>query len=83
MLKNIIKACIILHNMIVEDERDNNEMVFSYDASDGIPTPTLISERSLELLQFIHTPHRIQDRDTHSILQTDLVKHLWNMHGMF
>ena len=45
--------------MIVEDERDNNEMDFSYDASDGIPTPTLISERSSELLQFIHTQHRI------------------------
>ena len=83
MLKNIMKACIILHNMIVEDERDNNEMDFSYDASDGIPTPTLISERSSELLQFIHTQHRIRDRNTHLILQTDLVKHLWNMHGMF
>ena len=82
VLKNIMKACIILHNMIVEDERDNNEMDFSYDASDGIPTPTLISERSSELLQFIHTQHRIQDRDTHSILQTDLVEHLWNMRGM-
>ena len=55
VLKNIMKASIILHNMIVEDERDNNEMDFSYDASDGIPTPTLISERSSELLQFIHT----------------------------
>ena len=55
VLKNIMKACILLHNMIVEDERDNNEMDFSYDASDGIPTPTLISERSSELLQFIHT----------------------------
>ena len=83
VLKNIMKACIILHNMIVEDERDNNEMDFSYDASDGIPTPTLISERSSELLQFIHTQHRIRDRDTHSILQTDLVEHLWNMHGIF
>ena len=82
VLKNIMKACIILHNMIVEDERDNNEMDFSYDASDGIPTPTLISERSSELLQFIHTQHRIRDRDTHSILQTDLVEHLWNMNGM-
>ena len=57
-------------------------MDFSYDASDGIPTPTLISERSSELFQFIHTQH-IRDRDTHSILQTDLVEHLWNMHGMF
>ena len=83
VLKNIMKACIILHNMIVEDERDNNEMDFSYDASDEIPTPTLISEWSSELLQFIHTQHRIRDRDTHSILQTDLVEHLWNMHGMF
>ena len=59
VLKNIMKACIILHNMIVEDERDNNEMDFSYDASDGIPTPTLISKQSSELLQFIHTQHCI------------------------
>ena len=58
-------------------------MDFSYDASDGIPTPTLISEWSLELLQCIHTQRRIRDRDTHSILQIDLVEHLWNMHGMF
>ena len=83
MLKNIMKACIILHNMIVEDERENNEMDFSYDALNGIPTLTLISEWSSELLQFIHTQHRIRDRDTHSILQTNLVEHLWNMHGMF
>ena len=78
-----MKACIILLNMIVEDEKDNNEMDFNYDASDGIPTPTLIFEWSSKMLQFIHTQHRIRDRDTHSILQTDLVKHLWNMHGMF
>ena len=29
VLKNIMKACIILHNMIVKDERDNNEMDFN------------------------------------------------------
>ena len=27
----IIRACIILHNMIVEDEHDNYELAFDYD----------------------------------------------------
>jgi len=42
VLQQIIRACIILHNMIIEDERDSDELAndFSYeDAEDGVPTP--------------------------------------------
>ena len=83
VLKDIMKAYIILHNMIVEDERNANELDFTYDTMDESPTATVISERSSELLQFINTQHYIRDKEIHSKLQTDLVEHQWNMHGNY
>ena len=83
VLKDIMKACIILHNMIVEDERNANELDFTYDTMDESPTAVVIPERSSELLQFINTQHCIRDKEIHSKLQADLVKHQWNMHGNY
>ena len=83
MLKDIMKACIILHNMIVEDERNANELDFTYDTMDERPTATVIPERSSELLKFINTQHCIRDKEIHSKLQADLVEHQWNMHGNY
>ena len=75
VLKDIMKACIILHNMIVEDERNANELDFTYDTMDESPTTVVIPERSSELLQFINTQHCIRDKEIHSKLQADLVEH--------
>ena len=37
-LQDIMKACIILHNMTIEDERDKNEVVnFDYEQPDETP----------------------------------------------
>ena len=83
VLKDIMKACIILHNMIVEDERNANELDFTYDTMDESPTAVVIPERSLELLQFISTQHCIRDKEIHFKLQADLVEHQWNMHGNY
>ena len=83
VLKDIMKACIILHNMIVEDERNANELDFTYDTMDESPTAVVIPERSSELLQFINTQHCIRDKEIHSKLQADLVEHQWNMYGNY
>ena len=83
VLKDIMKAYIILHNMIVEDERNANELDFTYDTMDDSPTAVVIPERSSELLQFINTQHCIRDKEIHSKLQADLVEHQWNMHGNY
>ncbi|XP_028068936.1 uncharacterized protein LOC114271522 [Camellia sinensis] len=80
-LKVIMKACIILHNMIVEDERNEQNIDSNYDAIDETLPPAVSHERTPELYDFIQNHHRIRDRQTHSKLQADLVEHLWHLHG--
>ena len=37
-----MKACIILHNMTVEDEQDDNEVVdLDYEQIDGVDNPPM------------------------------------------
>ncbi|XP_028055091.1 uncharacterized protein LOC114259276 [Camellia sinensis] len=82
MLKYIMKACIILHNMIIEDERDDNGVKdFNYDQIDDSPHVTVLQERTIELMEFIQCHHNIRDRQTHSHLQSGLVEHLWQLHS--
>ncbi|KAF3974627.1 hypothetical protein CMV_002058 [Castanea mollissima] len=81
-LQDIMKACIILHNMIVEDERDVNEAVeLDYEQIDDNPTVQLSREHTNEFTEFIEIHQSIRDREIHSQLQTDLVEHLWQLQG--
>ncbi|KAF8407238.1 hypothetical protein HHK36_006365 [Tetracentron sinense] len=78
MLKDIMKACIIMHNMIVEDERDVNGIEdFNYDAIDESSHAPVSHKHTTELMEFIQGIHHIRNRETHSQLQSDLVEHLW------
>jgi len=74
----IMRACVIMHNMIVEDERDvDPDERFDYGGenvqpSHGIPTRTLA--------EFIEAHKKIRDKETHFQLKEDLIEHLWNHH---
>jgi hypothetical protein len=72
-------ACIILHNMIVEDEQDLylGADEFDYDQINDIPLEPPSYEHIVELVDFIQNHHCIKDRETHSQLQLDLIEHLW------
>jgi hypothetical protein len=75
----IMRACVIMHNMIVEDEGfvvDPHEH-FDYggenvEPAHGQPTRTLD--------EYIDAHKRIRDKGTHVQLKEDLIKHLWNHH---
>ncbi|KAL0012827.1 hypothetical protein SO802_007935 [Lithocarpus litseifolius] len=66
MLQDIMKACVILHNMIVEDERDVNEAVeLDYEQIDDNLTIQLSRERTNTFMEFIETHQCIRDHKNH------------------
>ena len=75
-----MKACIILHNMIVEDERHARKFDFNYEAFDATPNISVSNEHTTELMEFIQQHQCIRDRDIHSQLQHDLIEHIWQIH---
>ncbi|XP_062088806.1 uncharacterized protein LOC133795371 [Humulus lupulus] len=82
-LKEIMMACIILHNMIVEDERHTYLRVedFVYEQSDEITEEPMSHEHTNEFVNFIQRHHHIRDRGIHFQLQSDLIEHLWEIYS--
>jgi hypothetical protein len=71
-------TCIILHNMIIEDEgklAENRD----YEDVGVIATPyqTITQER----VEYINKHHKWKNTAIHSQLQIDLIKHQWMRHG--
>ncbi|XP_017250657.1 uncharacterized protein LOC108221279 [Daucus carota subsp. sativus] len=80
-LARIMRACIILHNMIVEDERDTYATPFGPlpcydDTRNGIPEPNLGEEPFVPYENYIQRTTQIRDRQKFRQLQNDLVEHI-------
>lgn len=80
-LQDIMKACIIMHNMIIEDERGKS-LPLTYDVREGENNSFEVShDHTAEFQDFIRNHLRIRDRETHTRLREDLVEHLWRFRG--
>jgi hypothetical protein len=67
MLANIIKACIIMHNMIIEDEEAMN---IGFDHKREVHSFISVSHGEIpELYNFLQTHNRIRDTATSFQLQ--------------
>jgi hypothetical protein len=90
-LHDIMMACIILHNMIVEDERDEygGEQFYNFDDmgqylcnyDDMGQRVTVSHNSSPELDAFIQKYKNIKNKETHYQLKADLIEHLWQNHS--
>ena len=78
-LAYIMKACIIMHNMIIEDEGATNDNDF--DGSGENPIVQVSYEHTPEFVDFIQTHHQIRSNASHSQLQSDFIEHLWQRYG--
>ena len=83
-LRQIMTACVIMHNMIVEDERseDEDEDVHYKGVGQLVrPTPPEVRNRTWEFHGFLQAHHNITNRQIHAQLQQDLIEHLWQHHS--
>ncbi|XP_057530003.1 uncharacterized protein LOC130808561 [Amaranthus tricolor] len=93
MLWKIMMACIIIHNMIVEDERNTytnykDPQEFSQEQSENVPgsssgnaiTFSVTPGRYDEhnFVTLLATREEIRDRQAHFSLKNDLIDHLWH-----
>jgi hypothetical protein len=76
-ISNIMSTCIILHNMIIEDERD-----FPLDRSfDNIGEQVDPSTGSKMVHNsFVQRLHQLKNKSKHHQLQNDLIEHQWMRH---
>ncbi|KAL3334478.1 hypothetical protein AABB24_030952, partial [Solanum stoloniferum] len=76
VLHDIMTTCIILHNMIIEDERVLNAPI--QDAVEA-PTPTIemVIGENLRFEQFLARHKKIKDKNVHFELRNALIEHLW------
>jgi hypothetical protein len=72
-------ACVIRHNIIVEEERDDNVYDEGWEFHDEVVAPK--PEPPAYFADFLTTHSEIQDRASLSKLQEDLVYHMWSHVG--
>jgi hypothetical protein len=71
-------ACVILHNMIVEDERGLPHGL-DYDGGNTMVEPGRLE--SVDFSQFVDNVLHLQDETAHHSLRNNLVKHLRAIKG--
>ncbi|XP_020271530.1 uncharacterized protein LOC109846695 [Asparagus officinalis] len=76
VLHDIMIACIIMHNMIIEDEHD---LYAPIQEVREIPTPEvdIVADETTSFTQFITRYRQIKDKDAHIVLCNALIDHLW------
>ncbi|XP_052142275.1 uncharacterized protein LOC127761981 [Oryza glaberrima] len=83
---NIMQACVILHNMIVEDEKEaiRDVLDLNYNPSATIVLPPKVQRSDNPDPCFTKVLRRnsaIKARPTHRKLKKDLIEHIWQRYG--
>ncbi|CAH9080261.1 unnamed protein product [Cuscuta europaea] len=76
VLHDIMSACIIMHNMIIENERDMHAPI--EDVRDTpVPDIEVTFDEAAQFTQFLSRHNQIHDKDAHIELHNALIVHLW------
>ncbi|XP_021760090.1 uncharacterized protein LOC110724910 [Chenopodium quinoa] len=96
ILRDIMKTCIIMHNMIVEDERHNYTRAevlrafYEEDQQESTPASTSTTPpfefnvgrpTNFDFNAFLQRKASLRDREIHLSLKRDLVEHIWQHYG--
>jgi len=74
----IMWACVILHNMIVNNKRDNYELAFDYDVVEKTaPEPIVNHDHHPYYEMYFQRSCKVRNSNTHVALQMDLIEKIW------
>ena len=74
----IMNACVIMHNMIIEDERGQD---LDYSFYDLMGQPVQVRRRAERVTRFIASYHSIRQAEVHDELQEDVMEEWWRWNG--
>ncbi|XP_056849348.1 uncharacterized protein LOC108831479 [Raphanus sativus] len=77
VLHDIMTTCIIMHNMIIEDERDVDATI---EERTEVPAAEveMTGEDDARFQKFLARHRKIKNREAHIELRNDLIEHLWS-----
>ena len=81
-----MRACIILHNIIVENERDTyagnfTQLPFFDDVENDISQLELGEETFVSYERYLQNNIQLHDRQKHRQLQADLMEYIWQFYN--
>ena len=78
----VMQACVIMHNMIIEDDRKTGvrKHVGPYECQG--PLAEVDHDVPADIVDYLARHAEIRDTNVHDQLQSDLVEHLWRLKGM-
>ena len=71
-------ACVIMHNMIIENERGQD---VDYSQYELLGYPMRVRRTAERVARFVASYHAIRRPTTHKELQNDLIEEWWAWHG--
>jgi hypothetical protein len=80
-LNTIMRTCVILHNMVVENERGVDLPNVHVSEWPGAANPPLTPLRVVPGIEFIDAYSLIHDKSTAQQLKLDLIDHMWELYG--
>ncbi|PKU76297.1 hypothetical protein MA16_Dca019526 [Dendrobium catenatum] len=79
VLRDIMTTCIILHNMIIEDERN---LTRPGQVPREAPPPDVekVTDENIQFQEFIARHKQIRNKEAHIALRNALIDHLWDQY---
>ena len=79
-LHDIMTACIIMHNMIIEDERDISAPIKDARSAPEVTVEIAVNEH-IRFQQFLARNLQIKNKEAHLSLWNALIEHIWEYYG--
>ena len=79
----IMRCCVILYNMIVENERDGYNQIDTseFESGESSRSSQVRRRESLNVHNFLGIRTELRNSDKHNRLKADLIENIWQMFG--